>query len=108
MNRSSEAGVVIAATVVGGAIGIMVDGVLGAVSGIAFGAGWGGLATLALERRRHALEVDKIDDAVWAAMIEPPLDDDPAWHTRQHPRAHVHYEYPPTFATGSLLFRPTF
>ncbi|HVH46746.1 MAG TPA: hypothetical protein VM925_30600 [Labilithrix sp.] len=65
----------------------------------------GGLAARAIERRRHARAVDDVDDTTWAAMIEAPREDDAAWHTRQHPRAHVHYEYPPTFASGSMLLR---
>lgn len=108
MKRSMDTGVVIVAAVVGGTIGAMIGGLVGAVFGVAFGASWGALAALAIGRRRHALDVDKIDDATWASMIEPAPTDDPAWHTRQHPHAHVHYEYPSTFANGSMLLRPTF
>lgn len=90
-----------------GATAGMIGGTFGAAAGGVAGALIGGLGALSLERRRHAPDVDEdVDDATWAAMIEPPRTDDEAWHTRQHPRARVHYAYPPTFARGWMFLRP--
>jgi hypothetical protein len=107
MKRNIETRAAVSAALVGGTIGTM-GGIPGAILGATVGVLSGAFAALAIERQRRARALANVDDATWAAMIEAPREDDASWHTRQHPRAHVHYEYPPTFGNGSMLLRPSF
>lgn len=97
---SAVSGALVGATggILGGILGVGVGGLAGAVVGT--------LGGLALDRRQRRLDAkDGADDIDWAALIEPPREDD-TMHVRQHPPAHLHYEYPPTFGGGSMFLRP--
>jgi hypothetical protein len=98
---SAVSGALVGATsgILGGALGVGLGGLAGAL--------FGTLGGLALDRRQRRLDAQDADhDIDWAALIEPPREDDATMHERHHPPAHLHYEYPPTFGGGSLFVRP--
>ena len=125
-NASAIAGALLGATtgILGGIAGISAAGLLGALLG--------GLGGLALERRlrhrdnddngnKHQGNANADDNAAWAALIEPACGDCAdvreasggtvttcARHAKKRASGNLHFEYPQSFALGSMLFRPTF
>ncbi|MBX3207669.1 MAG: hypothetical protein KF764_21650 [Labilithrix sp.] len=97
------------AAVSGGLIGATA-GIIGGVGGVALaaiaGAVFGALGGVVLERQRKRLEIDEDEGASAEALIEAPRADGGAWETRQHPRPHLHYAYPKSFAVGSMFIDP--